>query len=472
MPAPLQLAGQRQPNGYLEAIRPNKRPGHWDCKCHACGGPAVVSGTYFKREHTRSCGCLQRAAAAKLGREQGGKRWQTIPPKSLIGKRFGKLKVLCLDEERSATRSASGTLKRHWHCKCDCGNEVSAQQANLTSGHTQSCGRCTGAGKNLPTSAEKFAEYKAAETIKVDDETYFAPRKAARYLGKPEHTLRVWKVSCPWLNGEGIKTTEGEGAFAREYTYYLKAALDRIKDAMRKPAKPQAPEGKIHFADACLYLGISDESLRRQLRKQNPPVIPDRVVGLSAYGHGAKRRQRAVYYAYLDRELVEKLKHELYDKPPGVTREELIERFGFATVESKKALGSLLSHWSKTGELPTQRSRSHRGPATHHYDAERAQELLAGRDILTMAAELEEYGAISSETVAPASPSQPMQPTATPEDYITGKQACITFEILKPALSKLCKSGGPVRFQKPAKNRLLVHAGDLARYLASDIEKS
>ena len=52
---------------------------------------------------------------------------------SIIGKRFGHLKVLefCyLDEYRQS----------HWLCECDCGNRTVVQRANLTSGGTKSCG--------------------------------------------------------------------------------------------------------------------------------------------------------------------------------------------------------------------------------------------------------------------------------------------------------------------------------------------
>lgn len=57
----------------------------------------------------------------------------------LTGKRFGKLTVLFLDEER--TKLAKGR-KSFWICKCDCGNEKSINSSSLKSkdNPTLSCG--------------------------------------------------------------------------------------------------------------------------------------------------------------------------------------------------------------------------------------------------------------------------------------------------------------------------------------------
>lgn len=52
----------------------------------------------------------------------------------LTGKRFGKLTVLKLDEERTK----AGLAK--WICQCDCGNIKSVIGCNLKNGLTQSCG--------------------------------------------------------------------------------------------------------------------------------------------------------------------------------------------------------------------------------------------------------------------------------------------------------------------------------------------
>lgn len=49
------------------------------------------------------------------------------------GQRFGRLSIV-----REGPRTAAG--KRSWVCRCECGNEVTIQQSNLTTGNTTSCG--------------------------------------------------------------------------------------------------------------------------------------------------------------------------------------------------------------------------------------------------------------------------------------------------------------------------------------------
>ncbi len=53
--------------------------------------------------------------------------------KDLVGKRFGKLKVLCLDGMNKWRGSV-------WHCLCDCGNECNIRGNSLLSESTRSCG--------------------------------------------------------------------------------------------------------------------------------------------------------------------------------------------------------------------------------------------------------------------------------------------------------------------------------------------
>lgn len=56
---------------------------------------------------------------------------------SLIGMRFGKLKVI----ERTENHvQPSGATKVVWKCQCDCGNIVNVQDNHLKTGHTSSCG--------------------------------------------------------------------------------------------------------------------------------------------------------------------------------------------------------------------------------------------------------------------------------------------------------------------------------------------
>ena len=52
----------------------------------------------------------------------------------LTGKRFGRLIVLGIDEEKTKPKHV------YWSCKCDCGNTKTIYGYELRSGRTKSCG--------------------------------------------------------------------------------------------------------------------------------------------------------------------------------------------------------------------------------------------------------------------------------------------------------------------------------------------
>ncbi len=56
----------------------------------------------------------------------------------LAGRKFGKLLVLDVDEDRTLL---CGNKYIYWKCLCDCGNIFSAQASDLASGHTKSCAK-------------------------------------------------------------------------------------------------------------------------------------------------------------------------------------------------------------------------------------------------------------------------------------------------------------------------------------------
>lgn len=91
------------------------------CKCD-CGTVKDVLITYLLNEKSKDCGC---------GRKQ---TLHEMCTKDLVGKRFGKLTVLEMIEERNKY----GRIQ--WKCKCDCGNEVIVLGNSLVIGHTLSCG--------------------------------------------------------------------------------------------------------------------------------------------------------------------------------------------------------------------------------------------------------------------------------------------------------------------------------------------
>jgi len=70
--------------------------------------------------------------------------------KNLAGKRFGRL---------VAIRSKNVNRRYVWLCRCDCGNEVWVQTANLLNGHSQSCG-CAGREFRKENSSRIFSNYR------------------------------------------------------------------------------------------------------------------------------------------------------------------------------------------------------------------------------------------------------------------------------------------------------------------------
>jgi hypothetical protein len=98
---------------------------NWLCECD-CGNKNIVYGPQLNFGAIKSCGCLQREAAAKTGRAR---------KKNLTGMRFGKLLVL---EEVSYKRGTSRNI--FWKCICDCGKESVVNSSTLINGQSKSCG--------------------------------------------------------------------------------------------------------------------------------------------------------------------------------------------------------------------------------------------------------------------------------------------------------------------------------------------
>lgn len=93
--------------------KPWNSASYWLCKCK-CGTTREIKGLRIRHPDQKSCGCEFRI--------------------NLIGKRFGKLKVL----ESAPSPRKSGTA---WLCKCDCGNKKIIHTASLLYEHkSSSCG--------------------------------------------------------------------------------------------------------------------------------------------------------------------------------------------------------------------------------------------------------------------------------------------------------------------------------------------
>ena len=118
--------------GYLTVIEraENTKEGRaqWLCQCK-CGNTTIVLGKRLRSGNTKSCGCYQKERAAQANMERVG---------SLVGKKFGKLTVIC---ENGFITHTSGKRSRIYYCECDCGNIVpTAQHQYLAYGDLTSCG--------------------------------------------------------------------------------------------------------------------------------------------------------------------------------------------------------------------------------------------------------------------------------------------------------------------------------------------
>ena len=107
--------------GRLTAIKPTKERKNgsvmWLCECE-CGNKTKVTSGRLSSGDTKSCGCY---------------RPKTYKKENLVGKRFGRLKVV-----KKETRRVNKAIM--WSCVCDCGNRVIVAGISLRGGSTRSCG--------------------------------------------------------------------------------------------------------------------------------------------------------------------------------------------------------------------------------------------------------------------------------------------------------------------------------------------
>ena len=104
-------------NDYITSD--GKHTKRYICKCD-CGGTRSVPVNQLMSGHAWNCGC---------------KRNNVL--KDLTGQTFGKLTVI----ERADSRlDKYGRKVAYWRCKCLCGKVTEVRGAELTSGHTKSCG--------------------------------------------------------------------------------------------------------------------------------------------------------------------------------------------------------------------------------------------------------------------------------------------------------------------------------------------
>lgn len=97
------------------------KPQYYICECE-CGTRRSVYGSSLRLGRTLSCGCLKAERAKEKNLENA---------KSHIGEKYGWLTI---------TGYELRGKDHYYHCKCDCGNEVTAIGKNIFFGNTLSCG--------------------------------------------------------------------------------------------------------------------------------------------------------------------------------------------------------------------------------------------------------------------------------------------------------------------------------------------
>jgi hypothetical protein len=194
---PLDLSGQRFGRLVAKTKRRDSRRYVWHCVCD-CGNETNVRVDQLSRGVTKSCGCLQREAAAQNGKNSLAENTRKLraervirglPPgfniRDLVGRKFGRLIVVAYvgttDDQHSI-----------WRCRCECGNSASVTAGKLNSGHTQSCG-CLQRDRRIRHGLALTVEYKTWLGMK---QRCYNPN-ASRY---ERYGGRGIKVCDQWLN--------------------------------------------------------------------------------------------------------------------------------------------------------------------------------------------------------------------------------------------------------------------------------
>ena len=111
----------------------NKGNQIWKCEC-SCDQHNIVNVNrkYLIDGITRSCGCLVKEARKA---PNSGQFKPSIDPTDIIGKRFGKLTILSIDDTHSGNHY-------YYNCKCDCGNIISKRRNSILDAKETPSGGC------------------------------------------------------------------------------------------------------------------------------------------------------------------------------------------------------------------------------------------------------------------------------------------------------------------------------------------
>ena len=113
----------------LTPIRPlSKRKNNhvvWECKCKLCGNLFTATSDSIKRGSKKSCGCLAKQVAKKMGQSKA---------KNLLDYNFDFLEPLKPTKKRQCGKII-------WQCRCKiCNSIFESNASDILSGKVQSCG--------------------------------------------------------------------------------------------------------------------------------------------------------------------------------------------------------------------------------------------------------------------------------------------------------------------------------------------
>lgn len=141
----------------------------WECQCD-CGNIIEVRADQLRGGITKSCGCLHKEMAAKIGKNNF---------KDLTNQKFGKLTALYpLKQE---------TTKYYWICQCECGNMTTVLGTSLTNGNTRSCGCIKSIGEaNIKSLLKNHnIEFVSQYYVKIENKEYYYDFAIVNYNNVP-----------------------------------------------------------------------------------------------------------------------------------------------------------------------------------------------------------------------------------------------------------------------------------------------
>lgn len=183
----------------------------WHCICD-CGNEVDVPTRSLVSGNTKSCGCLQREIASKIGKktiiDANQKRLEQTDKTNW---RFGHLVALSLEY-------SDDWDKPKWKCQCDCGTICYVISSSLQSGNTTSCGCIRSKGE------EKIANLLSQNNILFEKEKTFDSCRSDR-LGR--YRFDFWVDSRYVIEYDGIQHFQ-------EISFFTQTVEERKHDDLAK----------------------------------------------------------------------------------------------------------------------------------------------------------------------------------------------------------------------------------------------